>query len=218
MKHTDEIVIDIETIPSLAPWVRGDAEKSCKPPANTKKQESIDKWYKEKHAGAVEEKLAKGGLDAATGHVICIGYAVNDEPAQDLLCEDVADEKTMLSNFINVVSKLNAPTYIGFNITGFDIKFIRQRCMILGVDYRGLPWQAKPWDLNPFDCMTQWDAKNFISLDKLAKAFGLEGKPDGMDGSQVWEYYQDKRFKEISDYCRDDVELTRNVYRKMRRI
>lgn len=218
MKHTDEITIDIETIPNTDKWVWEMVEKEVKPPANIKKQETLDKWIKEKKPAAIEEKLSKGGLDAAIGHVICIGYAVNDEPAVAHMAETPEDESVILNTLLSRIATLQAPTFIGHNLAGFDIKFLKQRCMVLGLDYRLLPYDAKPWDAVLYDTMTEWDAKNYTKLDKLAKAFGLEGKTDGMDGSQVWDYYKAGRFDEIAAYCADDVELTRNVANKMRRL
>jgi len=34
------------------------------------------------------------------------------------------------------------------------------------------------------------------------------GKTDGMDGSQVWDYWQQGRVDEICEYCRDDCATT----------
>ena len=33
---------------------------------------------------------------------------------------------------------------------------------------------------------------------------GLPGKPDGIDGSRVEEYFNAGRIQEIADYCRSD--------------
>lgn len=50
------------------------------------------------------------------------------------------------------------------------------------------------------------------TLDDLAKFLGIEGKTAGMDGSQVFDYWQAGRVNEVAEYCRRDVELTRNLW------
>jgi predicted PolB exonuclease-like 3'-5' exonuclease len=77
-----------------------------------------------------------------------------------------------------------------------------------------MPFDAKPWDRNPFDTMVQWDSKNNAKLDKIARALGLEGKGD-VDGSDVYQMWKDGKFTEIADYCKSDVAMTREVYKKM---
>ncbi|MGA8696829.1 MAG: hypothetical protein WB689_23920, partial [Xanthobacteraceae bacterium] len=41
---------------------------------------------------------------------------------------------------------------------------------------------------------------------------GLAGKPQGMDGGEVEEYYRDGRIKEIAEYCESDVINTYRVW------
>lgn len=41
---------------------------------------------------------------------------------------------------------------------------------------------------------------------------GLPGKPDGISGSEVENYFRDGRIKEIADYCESDVVSTYRVW------
>ncbi|MDO8657114.1 MAG: hypothetical protein Q7K55_00100, partial [Candidatus Levybacteria bacterium] len=66
----------------------------------------------------------------------------------------------------------------------------------------------------------EWDLWNMDKgraqkLDTLAKVLGLPSSKDEMDGSMVWEYYQNGKLEDIKKYCMKDVVLTRQVYRKM---
>ena len=41
---------------------------------------------------------------------------------------------------------------------------------------------------------------------------GLPGKPDGMSGAGVEQYYRDGRIREIAEYCETDVVNTYRVW------
>ncbi len=208
-----KLFLDIETIPSQLPWVREHIIDTIKPPGTIKKQETLDKWYSETMPEAVDEAMSKTSFDGAMCHVIAIGYAIDDEPADYFYCANpLEDEAERIDGFFQMVNKLSFPDIVGHNVTQFDLRVLRQRAIILGVSVpRNIPWAAKPWDKNPFDTMMQWDAQNKVSLDKLAKAMGINGK-DEMNGSMVYDYWQKGKHQEIVDYCKRDVDLVRSVY------
>lgn len=216
MKHVDEIVIDIETIPSQEKWVQDYVRENLSPPANYKDPEKIEKWKEEN----LEKQLDKCGLDGAFNHIVCIGYAINDEPAKVLHIENHKHEAAMIDNFFQITGKLTGvPTVIGHNVKGFDMLIIKQRAMIHQVPLcTTLPFYAKRYDDNPFDTMLRWNdnkPNDFVKLDKLCRAFGLPSK-DGIDGSMVYSLWKAKNFRDLVEYCRDDVEITRNLGRRMR--
>jgi predicted PolB exonuclease-like 3'-5' exonuclease len=63
---------------------------------------------------------------------------------------------------------------------------------------------------------SQWSWKGRVSLDRLAKALGLQSsKEEGIDGSRVYDYFCAGCDEEIADYCMRDVELVRQIYRRM---
>jgi predicted PolB exonuclease-like 3'-5' exonuclease len=57
-------------------------------------------------------------------------------------------------------------------------------------------------------------AKDRISLDRLCRVLGLEGKT-GMSGADVWPAVQAGKMDEIASYCRHDVAITRSVYKRL---
>jgi DNA polymerase elongation subunit (family B) len=115
---------------------------------------------------------------------------------------------------MDIAREFQDNVFIGHNLIGFDLKIIKQRAMILGIKPpSNIPFNAKPWDSSPFDTMLQWDARNFVKLDKIAKAFGLQGKNG--EGCKVYEWWQAGKFDKIADYCASDVELTYQVYKRM---
>jgi len=213
----EEVFIDIETIPSQEGWVREHVAGGVKPPGNIKKQDSIDTWMEEKYDAAVDVALDKTGLKGATNHIISISWAVGDgEIFQVGTDGDLSQEAYVTQTFFNRIKTLNmGTTFIGHNVANFDIKVIKQRAMILGVPIPVVfPSKAKPWDTSLYDTMLQWDAKDFVSMDLLAKAMGIEGKGD-MSGSDVYQYWKDGRYEEIAEYNKEDVRMVREIYNRM---
>jgi predicted PolB exonuclease-like 3'-5' exonuclease len=214
-----EVFLDIETIPSRLPWVKEYIGGKVTHPATIKKPESIKAWEDEKKADAVEEAMRKCSFDGAMNHIICIGAAVNNEPPVSFSAKTHEDEFDVMFNFyqwlVSVYDKFGT-IYVGHNITGFDLRVMRQRSIILEVlPPLGIPFNAKPWDNNPFDTMQKWDGQNKTKLDVIARALGVEGK-DGVDGSMVFDMWLEGKHDEIADYCKSDVEMVRKVYNKMK--
>jgi hypothetical protein len=61
------------------------------------------------------------------------------------------------------------------------------------------------------DLLAMYTGRANAPLDDLARLMGLPGK-SGMDGSQVWEAYQQGRLAEIRNYCETDVVNTYLLY------
>src|SRR3989344_5770890 len=80
-----------------------------------------------KNPGTLEEFLAGTGLDGAFGRIACISYAFNDDKPKTIS----GKESLILQKFWEVAK--TADLFIGFNILDFDLRFIYQRSVILGV-------------------------------------------------------------------------------------
>lgn len=214
------LYLDIETIPAQSEDVRAIIAAGVKPPAQMKKAETIAAWEAEQKAAAVDEAIAKTSFNAVFGQVCCIGFAVDSSPVTSISWPiNASDEREALKGFFSVADdalKMRFPTLVGHYIAGFDIRFIWQRCMVLGIRVPAwMPKDPKPWDGGVFDTMTAWaGAKDTISMDTLCQALGIEGKGD-VDGSMVGKMFAEGKHKEIAAYCRDDVERTRAIHRKM---
>jgi predicted PolB exonuclease-like 3'-5' exonuclease len=60
--------------------------------------------------------------------------------------------------------------------------------------------------------MSAWaGAKGTISMDKLSRALGMEGKGD-FDGSMVADAWANGQHETIIEYCKDDVRKTRAIH------
>lgn len=214
------IVFDIETIPCQSAEFIADIAKDIKAPGNIKLAESIAKWEAENKQSSIDEAVAKTSFDGALGQICCIGWAIDDQPVKSVAT--VGCEETMLKTFFADLSESYngsrnmQPVFIGHNVSSFDLRFLFQRAVILGVRPPAfIPFNAKSWDAHIFDTMTYFAGfGNRISLDKLSKALGLEGK-QGITGADVWPMYKAGKIKEIATYCEHDVELTRQVYKRL---
>lgn len=213
-----ELFLDIETIPSQKPEVYAGIMENISPPGNIKKPESIAAWMKENAEEKAEELWRKTALDGTLGEIVAIGWAAKDNPAKCVFRYQGDSEAALLENFYHELKKASGkeiPMFIGHNVKDFDLRFLFQRSVILGVRP---PFNLQTGKKNPylFDTMTEWAGwGGRISLDKLCKALSVEGKTDGIDGSMVWDYVKEGRVGEIAEYCKGDVESVRRVYHRM---
>lgn len=200
--HMRKLFLDIETLPAeeekhgiLKEIYEGRREKG------------------KKTADSFDEFLVQTTFDGSFGRILCMSLALDDEPIKCLF----GAEKDILKNFWEVAR--GADLFIGHNIFDFDLRFILQRSIILGVrptkELSFIRYRNNPI----FDTMYEWSKWNMqdkIGLDKLAKALGIKSsKEGGLDGSKVHEYFKKGRLREIYDYCNADVEATRAIYKRM---
>lgn len=188
-------------------------------PAGEEKHAIIKEIYEKKiedgkkAPDTFEEYLSHTTFDGSFGKIICISYAINDGATETLS----GDEKEILKSFWEIAKGINL--FVGFNVIGFDLRFIYQRSIVLGVRpsielnfarYRNFPI---------YDVMMEWGKWDFgstIGLDTLAKALDIPSSKGGeVEGKNVAQAYKDGRLKEICEYCEKDVEVTRQIYKKM---
>jgi DNA polymerase elongation subunit (family B) len=207
---------DIETIPcqSLGP---DDFKDRVKVPGNYKKEEAIEK-YKEDHA---EEAWLKTSFDGMYGEIVSIAWAEGEGEVQSTYRPLDGSEADVLESFFSAVRPFfdkHQVVWMGHNITGFDLRFLWQRAVILGVDPGiPIPVNAKPWSDTIRDTLYMWKGTQTAggSLDAICKAFGLEGKGD-ITGADVWPLMQAGEHEKVGLYNQDDVEKVRTIYKRMK--
>jgi hypothetical protein len=218
------IYLDIETLPAQSKAVRDEFIANVKPPATHKKPETIEAWLLENRESEGDAAWRKTSFDGAQGHVCVIGWAIDDEPARELHIsgvQDMAQEILLLAAFSAEIDKVcqarpnERPRFIGHNLVEFDLKFLFQRSVVLNVKPSPqIPFNCKPWGDEVYDTMLKWGSQRGGSLDKISKACGLKGKGD-IDGSMVWDYVQAGRIVDVANYCKDDINMTRALYKRM---
>lgn len=218
--------LDIETIPAQPEEsTKMQIAKTIRHPATIKKEETISDWHNGagKYAGvkdkAIDDAYRKGALDGGTGEVISVCFEIDgnnsliyrnlDHSEHDL----VYDVFNTISRKINLKSETTlTPYFIGQNIK-FDLKFLYRRAMILGIEIPfPLPFRGRH-RTDFFDNSAEWCEYNeYISQDKLAKCLGIEGKPDDIDGSKVWDFVKAGNVDRVAKYNRHDVKTVIKIY------
>jgi predicted PolB exonuclease-like 3'-5' exonuclease len=158
------------------------------------------------------ELIKKLSLSAATAKILCICYAI--EPPAGAEVQALQGEETeILKDFWKIAVDCNL--FVGHNILDFDLRFIYQRSVIHQIKpSRDLPF-ARFRNAPIFDTMQEWSkwGREHASLDLLSKTFGIPSPKESLDGSKVYPFYRAGRLAEIVDYCKCDVNSTRQVYR-----
>ncbi len=226
--HMKRLFFDLETIPAdesshaaLQYLYERKIEKKMKE-KNLEKEEAINEL------GDFEKFVNATGFDGSFGRIACVAYAVNDEPVR--VISDQAGEKKLLEDFWHVAKQCDQ--FVGHNIMDFDLRFLLQRSVILGVKPTWARFQElgkKPWDMGKylsfarysnlpiFDTMQEWSnwGSQKVGLEHVALAMGIPTPKEGIDGSEVWNFYKAGKIKDICEYCKRDVETTRAVYNRM---
>lgn len=195
------LFFDIETIPSA------DEHKEAHLEILKKKSISTNKSDDEIHRMT--------SFEGTFGRICCIGIIKEVNGKETLKEVYSGTEKEILEKFW--ITAKDVDRFIGHNIWEFDLPFIFQRSIINGIKPRILNF-ARYRNVPIYDTMKEWSLWSFEKnqkLDTLAKVLGLPTSKDEMDGSMVWDYFQEGRIEEICKYCMKDVELTRKVYKKM---
>lgn len=236
-----KVFIDIETIPDQRPDAFDHYLEAVEPPGNYKKQETIDKWMLENAEAIAEESYLKTGLNGLHGEICSIAFAVEDRP----ICvvtrgKQIIDETALLQMF-NTMLEVQIELYcdgltgggerarfapiewIGHNLLDFDLRFLKQRSIIRGVEpFRHFPADARHGSGHAFDTMKEWAGwRGYVKLADLTAAFGIDGnEPEEYadvletDGSKVWELFRNGETDLIAKYNMLDVWRVREVYRK----
>ncbi len=237
------IYFDIETIPAqefrvidgIKQAMKAEldqAMQSVRAPGNYKKPDAIAEYVEAERAklvaefdAKVDEAINRTGLDGTYGQVFCIAWAVDDNPVQWVSVADdlsASTEAHLLRSWFTLLNNIRCwssgrrPVLIGHNSNEFDIPFIWKRAVIHGVKPPiWWPKDPKPWGDSTVDTMTMWaGAKGRISMDKLCAALGIPGK-EGMSGKDVWPAVQRGEHEKVVNYCKDDVERTRQMHKRM---
>jgi len=219
------VFLDIETIPEQ-PEVLAKAHiaRSIEAPSTMKKAETIEAWHKGegKYEGvkeaAIEDAYRKTSFDGAKGEICSIAWRVEGTNVASISRVN-ASEPEMLQAFFEMVNhncKGRPPFFIGQYVAGFDLKFLFHRSIINQVN----PGFKIPFDgrhTKDFYCtQAAWAGYNGrMSQDNLCKALGIEGKPDDIDGSKVWDFYKAGKIDRIEEYNRHDVETVIEIYNRI---
>jgi 3'-5' exonuclease len=225
------IFLDIETIPAQPEEeTKAIIAESIQAPSTMSKAETINDWHngQGKYAGAKDAAIEKAYRDTsfngAEGRIISSSFATDSsDPAVFFGDYQSDDEAKLINNLFSAISETlkrqahsTQPYFIGQFIAGFDLKFLFHRCVVLGIKPPfPLPFSGR--HEKDFYCTQQaWAGFNGrMSQASLCKALGIEGKPDDIDGSKVWDFVKAGDVARVAEYNRDDVEKVRAIYQRI---
>jgi len=218
------VYLDCETIPSQRNEAKARAAARVSPPGNISKAETIAKWEAEKRPGLEDEEWRKSSFDGGWGECVCICWAVLDEEVSAATRPTIADsEADMLRTFFGSMEGAQIRhhgrpiTWVGHNI-GFDLRFLFQRAVVLGVQPSvQLRQDATPWSGKVVDTMHEWaGTRGSVKLVDLCAALRIDvGHEDTITGAEVWDTYKAGNFDVVLRHCRADVERVRAVHRRL---
>ena len=223
-----EIYLDIETIPEQPEEAaRNNITATITAPGNISKAETIQAWHngEGKYAGVKEQAIdtayRKTALDGGKGSVCSIGFASGLDDITVITDQNIGEKALIATTFQRIAELLKKPQhesepyFIG-HFVPFDLKFLWQRAVILGVrpPFK-LPFNGRH-EQHYFDNMQAWAGyRDTISQNDLTAALSLPGKPDDIDGSRVWDYYKEGNYSIISEYNYYDLKTVIQVYRRI---
>lgn len=158
------------------------------------------------------EASSKAALSAATGRVVAIGCKSFDKVS--IMTVSDRTESQLLDGFWRLYEQLRKSdrNLVGFNSNEFDIPFLAQRSVVLGVPVpRTLIKQGRYLDEMFIDLRKVWSfgAKPAGSLDMVCRACGIPGKPEGVNGAMFAElYFNEDTRDEAIEYLSNDLEMT----------
>jgi len=215
------LYLDIETIKSTRIDLENYFKKTIKPPGNIKKKESIDTWWKDKSAIAINDAIEKTSLSGDFGEIISISWALDKSAVNNVFRKPNENEGVFLNIFkAELMSDLRMRKInkcIGHNIAAFDLPFIYKRCIVNNVEHiDDIPANPNPLDNSVFDTMHEWAGRNNrISQDNLCFILGIEQKPSDINGSNVGQHYIDGNYEKIIEYNNYDVETVREIHKRL---
>ena len=134
-------------------------------------------------------------------------------------------EAELIRRFYDGIEKYT-PQLVSWNGGGFDLPVLHYRALIHGVqaprywdmgeDDREFKWnnyigRYHTRHLDLMDIMAMYQPRANAPLDQIAQLAGFPGKL-GMDGSKVWDAFQNGELIAIRNYCETDVVNTYLVY------
>lgn len=229
-----------EVLPPFAPTAKdpGEFDESTVKLGVMKDAEKIRAKIEEcraKHAAAVAEYqdylsvgeeqywqsvMDRAALSATTGQVLAIGYHGSGKSFIDSV--DPQIESNVISRFWAQFVKLRSGgrSMIGFNCNDFDVPFLVQRSIILGIDLPENLLEGGKWLSRTFvDLRSIWSAGSRSSpgtLDLICRCAGLGAKTDGVSGADFSRLFSNPETRQQAlDYLSNDLAMTAGLARRV---
>jgi hypothetical protein len=147
------------------------------------------------------------------------------------LGSSTSDEEELVQRFFDGLDKYS-PELVSWNGAGFDLPVLHYRSLLHGVPSPRY-WETGDEDrsfrynnyLNKYhwrhidlmDVLSGFQPRAKAGLNDIAVMLGFPGKL-GMQGDQVWDYYQQGEIEKIRDYCETDALNTYLIFLRFQHI
>lgn len=208
MPNFSTLVFDIETIPDRA------VLPQSQPPDPAATADAV-----------LDSSYQKPPLKPALQQVVAIAAAwIAPNGALRRLTalgEPTWSESELIREMFRIIIE-GHPRLVGWNTSGFDLPVLVYRAMVhhiaapefyqFGEPYQGYRRRFDEHShIDLMDLLSFYGASTRLKLDEMARVLGLPGKL-GIDGSQVFSFYQEHRIAEIRTYCETDVLTTALIW------
>ncbi len=167
-----------------------------------------------------------------------IAFVVTHQMIDSAVIQSFSDEKSLLLAFIRYVKKHSPDIFIGWNLIGFDLQFIDQRCQALGIrpafGVNGESWNLRSSDNQgryfisipgrvALDGITLLKVGGYhfesFSLNNVSKEILDDGKLlHGGDRWQEIERLHQEDLQAFVDYNLQDCDLVLRIFEKLKLI
>lgn len=132
------------------------------------------------------------------------------------------DEKEVLNRFWTRITELKPDVIVTFNGYNFDIPFLIIRSSVKGIkptlDINLVKWKYET--SNHFDCMQVLSANQTflnVALEISCRVFKIPVPENRVSGEEVPKLYSKNEVETIKEHCRQDVEMTEQLYLKLKK-
>jgi DNA polymerase III epsilon subunit-like protein len=161
---------------------------------------------------ALDPTDEKGALDAMSGRVVCIGMLIDDQKTISEITLADEDERRLITEFWRTI--VPDDVVVGHNVLDFDLRFLRQRSWILGIQPSRTLDTRKYYTADVIDTLqlwTNWSGnKKGVTLDALAAVLGCGAKTG--NGAKVAQWWAERDLENIKAYCRQDARVAYQIF------
>ena len=220
-----KVYLDLETLPpELTDEEMQAFKEELQPPKTIKNPEKIEAWIEDNW----QKKYRDMAKKSHSATIASFGYAFTDRNVE-CLYDPERNEKGILENFYSeLVSEIDSQLgeanveesnysikWIGFNNRTFDMDLLWKRAKFYRLDKLANLIPRDRFSKDIIDLKEIFNGPNiheFTSQGYVCKYFGIKGKPDDIDGSQVYDYWHKGEQAKVAEYNMDDVEKVIQLY------
>ncbi len=222
-----QLVFDIETVGMplesfdeaqqqyLLKW----AEREETPERQERKREEIISQLNLSPFTAQVVAIGMLNIESRKGRVYYQAPTKESWRSEDDLIEYESDSETeILKRFWEDVRSYKQ--FITFNGRSFDCPFLLLRSALLGIkpSRNLMPSRFGSEHIDLLDQLTFYGVTRRFSLDFYCRAFGVASPKGRFSGPQMNALFAEGKYREIAEYCFDDVRATAELYRRWREL